>query len=246
MRCLPDLQRRFAAAIAAPDAPDAPGLAVYRNAVRTNYRNALRASYPVVCALTGAPFFHAAVDAFAAAQPSRCGDLNAYGDAFPEFLAAYPHAASLPYLPDVARLEWAQDEAARAAAADGTPEGALAALGAIAAEDLATSRLRVDPSCRLLRSAHPVLRIWQVHQQGFAGDPQVDLDAGPDHLLVRRRDEDVVIERVPAGEFAWLSAVATGADLSGALAAALAADPEFDFAAALAARVADGTLCGVA
>jgi len=75
MRCLPDLQRRFAAAIAAPDGIEDAGLAVYRNAVRANYRNALRASYPVVCALTGTPFFHAAVDAFAAAHPSRSGDL---------------------------------------------------------------------------------------------------------------------------------------------------------------------------
>lgn len=243
MRCLPDLQRRFAAAIAAPDTP---GLAVYRNAVRTNYRNALRASYPVVRALTGAPFFHAAVDAFAAVQPSRCGDLNAYGDAFPEFLAAYPHAVSLPYLPDVARLEWAQDEAARAAAADGTPGGTLAALGAVAPEDLAASRLRVHPSCRLLHSAHPVLRIWQVHQEDFAGDPRVDLDSDPDHVLVHRHDEEVVIERLSAGEFAWLAALAAGDDLASALAAAFAAEPVFGFAAALARRVADGTLCGVA
>lgn len=246
MRNLPDLQRRFAAAIAAPAACGHAGLAVYRNAVRANYRNALAASYPVVRALTGTPFFHAAVDAFVAAEPSRCGDLNAYGDAFPAFLAAYPHARELPYLPDVARLEWAQDEAARAADADDTPERTLAALGAVAAADLATCRVRVDPSCRLLHSPHPVLRIWQVHQDGFAGDPQVDLAAGPDRLLVRRRGWEVVIERVPAGAFAWLAALAAGADLSAALDAALAAEPAFDFGAALAARVTDGTVCGVA
>ena len=91
-----------------------------------------------------------------------------------------------------------------------------------------------------------MLRIWQVHQDGFAGDPQVDLAAGPDRLLVRRRGWEVVIERVPAGAFAWLAALAAGADLSAALDAALAAEPAFDFGAALAARVADGTVCGVA
>ena len=46
-----------------------------------------------------------------------------------EELAAYPHARELPYLPDVARLEWAVDEAGRAADPAGTPE-ALAACGA--------------------------------------------------------------------------------------------------------------------
>lgn len=246
MRCLPDLQRRFAAAIAAPDGIEDPGLAVYRNAVRANYRNALRASYPVVCALTGTPFFHAAVDAFAAAHPSRSGDLNVYGGGFGDFLAAYPYAAPLPYLPDVARLEWAQDEAARAADADGSPEHMLAALAAVAPADLAATRLRVDPSHRLLRSDFPVLRIWQVHQEGCAGDRQVDLASGPDFLLVRRAAEDVAIERMPAGEFAWLAALAAGADLADALDAALATDPAFDVAPALARRIADGTLRGIA
>ncbi len=245
MRSLPELQHRFAAAIAAPAGGGDAGLAVYRNAVRANYRNALRASYPVVCALTGTPFFHAAVDAFAAAHPSRCGDLNVYGGAFADFLAAYPHAAALPYLPDVARLEWAQDEAARAADADGSPERVLAALAALAAENVAACRLHVEPSARLIRSDHPVLRIWQVHQPDLADAPEVDLDRGPDLLLIRRHAEGVGIERVPGGEFAWLTALVAGADLAGALDAALAADAAFDFAPALAARIADGTLCGI-
>ncbi|MFO1316962.1 MAG: DNA-binding domain-containing protein [Burkholderiales bacterium] len=245
MRSLPDLQRRFAAAIAAPDAPDAPGLGVYRNAVRANYRNALRASYPVVCALTGAPFFHAAVDAFATAHPSRGGDLNVYGGAFPDFLATYAHAQSLPYLPDVARLEWALDEAARAADGGGSPGQTLAALGAVPPDAVAHQRMHVDPTARLLHSRFPVLRIWQVHQDGFAGEPHVGFDTGPDFLLVRRHDGDVGVERVPPGEFAWLAALLAGADLAGALDAALAAEPAFDFAAALRARIADRMLCAV-
>jgi hypothetical protein len=77
MNALPDLQRRFARtladdeAVAADDAAAAARIAVYRNTIRANYRQALRATYPVVCALTAAPFFHAAVDAFAVAHPSR-------------------------------------------------------------------------------------------------------------------------------------------------------------------------------
>ena len=47
---------------------------------------------------------------------------------FGDFLACYPHAREPPYLPDVARLEWAMDEAGRAADAGGTPEAMLDAL----------------------------------------------------------------------------------------------------------------------
>ena len=80
------------------------------------------------------PFFNAAVDAYVRACPSTSGDLNVYGDAFGEFLAGYPPAADLPYLPDVARLEWAVDEAGRAADRDGSPEGVLAALAGVPPE----------------------------------------------------------------------------------------------------------------
>jgi hypothetical protein len=86
-------------------------IAIYRRTVFANYRNALAATYPVVKRLVGAPFFNTAVDSYVHAHPSASGDLNVYGDAFGDFLAAYPHAANLPYLPDVARLEWAIDEA---------------------------------------------------------------------------------------------------------------------------------------
>ena len=46
--------------------------------------------------------------------------------------------------------------------------------------------LRLDPSCRLVASAFPILRIWQVNQPDYEGDDRVDLDAGGDALLVRR------------------------------------------------------------
>ncbi len=244
MPALPDLQRRFAQRLLAVEADADAGLNVYRNAVRTNYRNALAATFRVVRELTGAPFFNAAVDAFVREHPSVTGDLNVYGDAFAAFLAAYPHGASVPYLPDVARLEWAQDEAARAADPTATPQQVLDALAAVPADDLATLRFALDPSCRLLRSAYPVLRIWQVHQSAIVADVEIDFAAGADCLLVRRVGSEVVMERLPPGEFAWLDALAAGDDFAAALAAATVDDAAFDLAAALRARIADGTLAG--
>ena len=84
--------------------PAAERLAVYRNTVRTNYRNALGATYAVVQRLVGAPFFNAAVDAFVSEYPSTSGDLNDYGAQVADFIEGYAPARDLPYLPDVARL----------------------------------------------------------------------------------------------------------------------------------------------
>jgi hypothetical protein len=137
-------------------------------------------------------------------------------------LANYPPARDLPYLADMARLEWAVDAAGRAADAAGSPETLLAALANVAAEQVVAQRFTLDPSCHFLCSAYPVLRIWQVHQPGFAGDVAVSFDAAADHLVVRREAGGVIIERLPPGDHALLRALDDGDDLATALDAAVA------------------------
>jgi len=195
--------------------------------------------------LTGMPFFNAAVDAFVLAHPATGGDLNVYGAALPEFLATYPHAAQLPYLPDVARLEWAMDEAHRAADSEGEARRTLATLATTPADQVALQRFELDPSCRLLRSAFPVLRIWRAHQDGSVHNGGVEFGAGDDFLLVRRERDSVAVERVGPGDFAWLGALAAGADLAQALDAAFAVDATFDLGTALRTYIGNGVLSAV-
>ncbi len=242
MPSLRERQTRFAAALphGGDDANERIG--IYRNTVFSNYRNALGATYVVVRQLVGTPFFNGAVDAFVLAVPSAGGDLNIYGSDFPDFLASYPHAQDLRYLADVARLEWAVDAAGRAADAAGSPESILAALAKVPAEKVVTQRFVLDPSCHFLRSAYPVLRIWQVHQAGFEGDATVAFDGAADHLLVRREAGAVIIQRLPPGDHAMLLALQRGGDLAMALDAAVAAEPEFDLGTALRAGIASRTL----
>lgn len=244
MPSLLEFQARFADALLAGGDDLSPGIAVYRNAVRSSYRKALGATFEAVKRLVGAAFFHGAVDAFARDCPSLSGDLNAFGDRFGEFLAGYGPARDLPYLPDVARLEWAVDEAGRAADVRGTREEVLCALATIRPEDLARQRLALAPACRLLESPYPVFRIWQVNQPGFAGDAGVSLEEPGDRLLVRREAGEVLVEKIAPGEYAFLQAIARGADFAGCLAAATAADPRFDLGVVLAARIADRTIAG--
>jgi hypothetical protein len=245
MPTLLELQRRFAGALLAPTGPAEAGLRIYRDTVFANWRNALGATFVVVRQLTGAPFFAAAVDAFALAHPSTGGDLNVYGAEFPAFLTTYEHARELPYLPDVARLEWTMDDAHRAPDETGTADGLLAVLATIPPDAIAAQRFRLESSCRLLRSPFPVLRIWQAHQPG--GEAQGIAFAGPDDLLLVRREEGrVSVERVAPGEFAWLAALAGRDDFASALDAAVASDARFDLGAVLARRVADRTLAAIA
>lgn len=251
MPSLRDVQLQFAAALATPASAGhgvslgGDRLAVYRANARANYRNALAATYPVVKRLTGGPFFNAAVDTFVAAHPPVSGDLNVYGEHFAGFLERYTPAAQLPYLPDVARLEWAIDDANRAADAPRVPDAVLAALSIVAPERVPDMRLVLDVSCRLVRSAFPILRIWRANQPDRPGDERVDLDEGGILLLVRRDADGVALESLSAGEHAWLVALTQHATFGAAIDAALAAESSFDLGVALRAHIASGTIAGV-
>ena len=255
MSSLRDIQQRFADAVfsstVAPDfvagseALASDRIAIYRRTILANYRKALAASYPVVKRLTDASFFVAAVDAFVQEHPSQSGDLNVYGADFGDFLARYAPASALPYLPDVARLEWAIDEAQRATDAPCVPETVPAALAVVKPERLPSLRVELDPSCRLLASPYPILRIWQINQPGYQGDDRVMLDEGADALLVRRGPDGVSIERIAPGTSAWLAALQRGATLGASIEAAQDADATFDFGGALREHIAAGTIIAV-
>jgi hypothetical protein len=254
MPTLAELQHRFADAILAGadrapafaiagSANPAERVAIYRRTVRTNYRNALAATYPVVRTLAGERFFDAAVDHFVEAHPSRGGDLNVYGDAFGAFLAGYAPARERPHLPDIARLEWAIDEANRAADSPRAPKRVLEAMNGVAPERLPALRLSLDPSCRLVDSAFPVFSIWQANQPG--NDCRVAPDLGPQRVLVRRDPDGVTLSHVSPAVFAWLSALAAGESMAAALEHALGADAGFDLGNALHTHIGEGTIAGV-
>ena len=252
MPSLRELQRGFSAAtlfgdgaagaalsIVAGDLDAQTRIAIYRNNIFGNYREVLAATFPVVRRLVGGPFFDAASDQFVRGHPSMHGDVNRYGSEFAAFLAAYPPARELGYLGDVARLEWAIDQAN--IAADAAPLD-TSALATVAPAALAELRFRLHPSARLIASKYPILRIWQVNQPDPAGDEHVDLAEGADLLLVRRGVDGVGIERIEAGTHALLVALASNATLGTATRRAVDAEPAFDLAATLRLYVSNHTV----
>jgi len=257
VRSLAELQRDFADALFAPEGetpafagagpgPAAERMDVYRRAVSANYHKALGATYPVVRRILGAPGFAVAVDAYVRAHPSKRGDLNDYGDTFGMFLAAYPPAAGQPCLRDIARLEWAIDEVNRAADPLTPPDQVLAALAAVPAERLAALSLRLAARCRLIVSDHPIFSLWKAHQPDLEGDHRMLPEAASEALCVRRDADGIVLERLSAGEFAWLAALGDGAALAGAIDAARNAEPSFDFGRALHTYIGNGTIAALA
>lgn len=253
MPSLREVQESFAAAILADDPaltahiesgafPAARHIQVYRNNVFAGLTDALGAIFPVTQKLVGEDFFEYAADGYIRRHPARSGNLHDFGDAFPGFLGNFEPAATLPYLADVAQLEWYWHEAFHAAEAPPFP---MERLAAIAPADYAQLRFALHPSARLLDSPWPVLRIWQANQEGETGESDVDLAEGGVRLLVHRRDLEVVIEPLAPGDHALLAAFRDGLMFGAAADRALAADPACDLPARLRHHLSAATLAGV-
>lgn len=227
------------------------GLAAYRNNVLGNWRHALAATYPVCARVLGGARFALASDRYAADGRSHSGDLNAYGEDFADFLASWPAVQELPYLPDLARLEWDVQTAYYAADAAPFDVAALAAALAPASDGDGSPaiapecwRFPLAPACRLRVSPFPLAAIWQAHDAhpDDAAVPPVPFTSGPHHALVCRSHGRVTVRPISAGEAAFLDALAVDQPLPAAIAAGLASAADFDAPATLCAMVTTGVL----
>jgi len=205
MSALAQFQARFLDAVLG-EGEAAGRLAIYRRNVLATLVDSLTATYPVVRRLVGDAFFAEAATRHGRLAPSRSANLHDFGEGFADFLASYPHAAGLPYLADVARLEWAVHACFHA---EDTPALDVARLADVAEPERLCFRLH--PAVRLIASSHPVAAIHAANGPGRDGTPETA--AGPDWLLVRRAGVEVRIERLPRDEWHFLERLARGEPL---------------------------------
>lgn len=205
-------------------------VAIYQHNVISTLTGALQDLYPVTEKIVGTPFFLRLAEQFVRVTPSSSGDLNMFGGEWPEFLRVHTDAINLPYLEDVAKLEWAWHRAFHAA---DRPAFELARLANVAQDKHAELQFSLHPSVTLFKSAHPIVRIWAVNQHDYAGDMAVDWTLPGDLVLVSRQDVTVTIQSLPRATFEFLQALNTGQTLARAVDVAFAADAEFDLQQAL-------------
>lgn len=221
-------------------APDeaAQRFAVYRNNVAHSLTRALARRFPVVERLVGAEFFTAMARLYIEADPPASPRLFLWGEGFARFLQDFPPLRSLPYLPDVSRLEWQRGIAYHAADAAAVAPADLAQ----AAADPARFRLILHPSVGLIRSRHAVVTIWQANQPGAAQTGPLRADRAEDALILRDRADQVPVIALSAGEAGFQSALMRGETLLDAATRAEGADP----ARLLALLMQAGAITGVA
>jgi hypothetical protein len=209
-------------------------LDIYRNTIISGLSKALRLTYSVVERLVGPEFFDGAAQIFIQQHLPRAAYLDQYGEEFADFLRHFPPAASLAYLADVAKLEWAINCSLHAS--DVGPLE-LAALAAIPADEQERVCFVAHPSVRLLSVDYPADRIWRAV---LAGDDAelMNLDtsaAGPINLVVERRPAGVEVIRLDQPAWHFLTALCDGEPLHSAIDKATGLDASTTLAEHLAA-----------
>lgn len=268
---LPDLQRsiadfvltreddaRQAGALIAPgnaDRDDAgrrhidPGdrLSIHRNNVMGSLIELLADTFEAVARQCGARNFEAAASAYIRQRPPARAQLSQYGGDFADFLDSFaPARRDLPFLPDLARLEWALNEAYFAAEANPLAPDILAEAPP---ERLGDLRLRLHPATRIVASPHRIYWLWRrAPTEAAAPLSRDEIDNASDvpgeHVLVVR--PEAVVDAVPIGpgDHAFVTAIAAGEPLGPAVEAGMATDPAFEFQSVLGNHLMRGTFCG--
>ncbi|WP_434633610.1 HvfC/BufC family peptide modification chaperone [Chromobacterium sp. CV08] len=207
---------------------DPAGLSVYRNNYRIGLIDTLAHSHPVCRELVGEDFFTALAREYVKRHASDSGNLHRYGADFADFVAGFEHCRELPYLADVARLEWAVHRSYYAADAESLDTSALAAFAPGQWEAL---RFQPRPDVALCRADSPALSIWRAHRERGPLDGLLALPA--ENALVYRERGEVKTLALDDARHDFYAALFGGAALADAMEAAQTRDAGFDLQSAL-------------
>ena len=217
------LYRHPAAELAA--LTEQPAFAVYRNTVLAGAVDALCANFPSVERLVGHDWMHGAAAAYAQLSPPDDPRLIRYGAGFPDFLDEQASAHGLPWLADVARLDF---DWAVAFSAPVDPSLDLAELAGMGATDLARCHLRPRRGVRWRWfPLHPVFSLWRHNREGLDWPPAQPWIA--EGALLTGDADGVSHQPLDAGGCAFLDACAAGHALEQAALLAEKTQPDLDF-----------------
>lgn len=205
-------------------------LRIHRHHIERSLVEALASTFPTVQAIVGEAFFRTMAQGFVLRELPGQPVLAEYGAGFPAYVSGYGPAAALPYLGDMAALDWALNLAFHAPLEDRLTAAGLADLSA---ERLFDLKPVLAAGSILLRSPYPIDRIWHASQPG-TNIASVSLEDGPASMLVLRRPDDAAFASFDPVEGVFIAALVDGSSFGQAAEAAVSAGPSFDPAKTLA------------
>lgn len=248
MLSLPELQSRFFASIArlpgiGPTSFDPTlvqsverceqleaeeRLDIYAQMYYARLVEVMEGDFPRVTSILGCERVHDVVSAYLARYPSTSPSLRHLGRFFPLFLQDYAETADLPFLSDVATLEWARLEVFDAPDADPLR---IEHLQTIAPDTWPALKLQVIPAFQIMQSAWPVHDIWKITEENTP-NPE-DIAPAETVLRVWRHEFMVYHTKMDNVEQKALASIIAGEPFASACAALETQMPEEEAASTI-------------
>lgn len=187
-------------------------MCVYSGGYPARVRDALAETYPAVAHFAGEQAFEVLAHRYAASVPLTFYNLNDAGAQMPAFLRRDPMTGDLPFLADLAELEWRVAQAFHAAQRPALDPRALP----WTVEDWAQAVLLFQPSVALVSSAWPLLDLWTARDTPRDAI-DIELPGRKHDVVVRRAGLIVGCEPVSSGEALVLRLLLDGRSLGESL-----------------------------
>ena len=189
--------------------PGAERLSVYAGGYVARMREALAEVYEAVQHVVGERTFSSLAEGYAQRHPSQDYNLSLAGRHLPEFLAVFPLTQPLPFLPDLARLEWLVAQAFHAFDA---PSLDPARLASRSLDEWEHASVSFHPSIGLAASRWPILDIWAARTRPRES-VNIDLVNRPQRVLVFRQGLQTRCELVDERQHRLLEGLLAGRTL---------------------------------
>ena len=205
--------------------------AVYRNNVFVSLIDALADSFPVTQSLVGEEFFRAMAREFVRDNLPSSPVLTYYGDEFPNFIDNFSPANSVPYLSDIARLEYSYVVAFHSGDVESCASEQISDL---LSDPKSIENLRVTfhSSADLISSKYAVASLWDAHQHEEPNLKSINVSA-PESAFVIRTDLEVLVCRIDTATARFIQNLRDGNTLGEAAEDAASANSDFDLTQAL-------------
>jgi hypothetical protein len=166
-------------------------LDIYYNSTLLGLTDILTATYPVLQKIVGESFFRTVARFYIETNSQITGNRHTYGGELTSFLRSYEPAASWPYLPDIAAIEWAYFQAS---IADDAPALDFSGLTDLISEHPGFI-MSLHPGVHYIELNFNALEIWQEHQKNKI--ETIKLQESPQTVLIwRDPKDDVFLQKI--------------------------------------------------
>ncbi len=205
---------------------------VYRNNYYISLTEALRSVYVSVDKLVGKGFFDFVAHGYIEAHPSRSGNLHELGGEFETYIGALEQAASVPYIADVAKLDWAWH---RMFHAEDSNSLAIDVLVGYQHKDFGALCFQLVPACQILKMDYTVFGLWNHCREipGFESSDELSYENEQQFIMIYRSGLDVVVAMVSQAKALFIEKLREGMCLADVAELAMEVDTEFQLPDAL-------------